>query len=242
MKKIGLVVPFLAALGLCLVPSSAWAGNITVQVGYADNIRPNPDFPNNFCNGNTQFDGSSGATCSQEFDAGAIRIMNNTGATMTVTDVKVQINSSLTYDIWNTGGSFTIGNGTDEVLSQTGEFNFDTSDNGGPIVQFADGFQPVITITFTDPNVNGGAVQTLSLTDTGQVLNTGGFDEVNGDNGVCLNAPTDTPGACNESLQWRDIGTAGFTNPGGNAPEPASIVLLLTGVVGLVGFARKYAA
>lgn len=240
MKRSIYAVLFAALLSLALLPPATWAGSVTVQVGYADNLRPNPDFPSNFCNGGTQFDGSSGATCGGSFDAGAIRIINNTGATMTVTNVSVNINGGSPIAIWNTGGAFTIADGTDEVLSQTGEFNFDTSDDGSANAP-GNGFQPVVTITFTDPNVDGGATQTLVLTDTGQVLNTGGFDEVNGDGGVCLNSSSDTPPNCNESEQWRDIGTAGFKNPGGT-PEPGTIVLLLTGAAGLFGFARRFAA
>lgn len=79
--------------------------------------------------GGTQFDGSSGASCSQTFDAGAIRIVNNSGQTMDVTDVLVTIGGA-TFDLWNGGGAFTIASGTDEVLTQTVSFNLDTSDFG----------------------------------------------------------------------------------------------------------------
>ena len=100
------LVALLGALGfVSLLPSIGWADGIGVQVGYADNLRSNPFFPSNFCNGNTQFDGSSGATCSQVFDSGAIRIINNTGQTMNVTDVLVTVGSA-TFDLWNTSGAF----------------------------------------------------------------------------------------------------------------------------------------
>ncbi|HKF53134.1 MAG TPA: PEP-CTERM sorting domain-containing protein [Candidatus Acidoferrales bacterium] len=243
---------FVALLGLSMLPSAAWAGptsTVTVQVGYADNLRPSPFLPTNLCNGGSQFDGSSGATCSssEQFDAGAIKIINNTGGTMVVSDVKVNINGSQVYDLWNGGGNFDIGNGTSEVLSQTFGENFDTSDNGTTF-QPGDGFQPTITITFTDSALGTGT-QVLTFTDTGQVLNTGGFDSVQGINlpgggRECIggnNNSSNGPGSCNESLQWRDVGTAGFTNPGG-APEPSTIVLLLTGAAALVGVARRYAA
>lgn len=243
MKARNVAVLFLVLLGLCIIPSAAWAGSVGVQVGYADNLRSSPFFPSNFCNGGTQFDGSSGATCAQTFDAGAIRILNNTGAAMSVTDVNVQISASTSYDIWNSGGAFSIASGTDEVLTQTFSYNFDSSDNG--FANFpGDGFIPTVTITFTDPNVNGGASTALVFSDTGQILNTGGFDTVNGLGGTCIggNNANNNPGGCNESLQWRDIGTANFTNPGGNAPEPSTVVLLLTGAAGLIGFVRRYAA
>ncbi|MHB8525753.1 MAG: PEP-CTERM sorting domain-containing protein [Candidatus Acidiferrales bacterium] len=226
-------------LGLCLslLPSISLAGPISIQVGYADSLRSSPLFPSNFCNGGTQFDGSSGATCSQTFDAGAIRIVNNSGQVMNVTDVLVTIGAA-SFDLWNAHGAFTIASGTDEVLTQTNSFNFDTSDLGNA---FAPGNSvlPTIKINFS---LGGGASQSLTFTDSGQVLNTGGFDLLNGLNGSCPggNNAGNQPGACNESLQWRDISTTGIDNPGGSGtPEPASFVLLLTGAAGVLGFARR---
>ena len=242
MKAFKWTVLSLTLLGLAVLPSVAMAGSITVQVGYADNLRPSGFFPTGFCSAGG-FGGSSGATCAQTFDSGAIKVVNNTGGTMTVTAVSVQINTSVFYgSLWTTGGNFTIADGTDEVLAQTGFGNFDSSDNGNANFP-GDGFLPIVSLTFTDPNVNGGASTTASFTDSGQILNTGGFDTVNGISGVCIGgnnpAAGNVPGACNESLQWRDIGTTGFTNPGGGTPEPASLLLLLTGAGGIIGFARR---
>ncbi len=224
-----------AVIGLvALLPLIGRADGIGVQVGYADDLRPSPFFPSNFCNGGTQFDGSSGATCSQVLDSGAIRIVNNTSQTMNVTDVLVTIGSA-TFDLWNTSGAFTIAAGTDEVLAQTSEFDFDTSDFGNV---FAPGnsVQPTIRVTFS---LGTGASQSMTLTDSEQVLNTGGFDLAAAN--PCPGASNpNVGGACNESLQWRDIGTSGINDPGGTAtPEPTSLLLFLTGAGGVLALARR---
>ncbi|HEV2222070.1 MAG TPA: hypothetical protein VGR84_03620 [Candidatus Acidoferrales bacterium] len=152
------------------------------------------------------------------FFSGAIRVVNNTGQTRNVTDVLVTIGSA-TFDLWNTGGAFTVGAGTDEVLAQTFGQNFDTSDFGNA---FAPGnsIQPTKKLTLS---LGAGTSQSITFTDSGQVLNTGGFDLANAKPCPGANNPN-VSGPCNESLPWRDVGTSGTNDPGGGeTPEPASL-------------------
>src|SRR5262249_60222614 len=67
----------------------------------------------------------------------------------------------------------------------------------------------------------------FDLTDSGQVLNTGGFDRAFD--------------GTNESLGWRDVGTTGIADPAGDqaAPEPTSAILLAMTLLGAAGYVRS---
>lgn len=189
--------PLRSSMPLLMMQSS----NFAVYVGYADDVRANPNFPVPWQGSpNTTFIGAG-----PSFDAGAIRLDNTSSSPITVSDVFVTVpgwttsstrdaNGNGTADLW---GSFTIAPNSTVILTQTGEFNFDTSDFGinGCGNPIPDGQSPFPTVKIT---INGTAA---TFNDTGHVLDTGAFDL-----------------ACrgNESLQWRLIGTSGIENSTGH--------------------------
>lgn len=225
--------PFLLVLFLSLflvqLPTHANSLPLTVSVGYADNVHcpeftstdpgicttlSNPNFP-------SPWQGSSGigqflgvGVGGVGFDAGAMLLTNNSGADISVSDVTVTI-GILSFDLWK---NFTVANGKSDILTMTSFDanlvpNFDSSDTGqGNVI-------PSIAITI------GG--NTTILSDTNQILNTGG-----GDPGC--SEPTCT--LTNEAIPWSLI-------PGQvvAAPEPSSFFLLGSGLVWLgAGFRRKF--
>lgn len=190
-----ILVLTLAALavpgGLGVSQQAQAATTVTVSVGYADNLRPSGFFPTPWQGSpNTVFLG--GGT---SFDAGAIRLDNPTDVPLPVDSVTVDLQRpGPTFNLW---GAFTIPARGSAVLTQTAEFNFDTSDFPiepcGTVAPAGDPRIPQVTISI------GG--QTTSLLDTGHVLDTNGYDL------ACQSA--------NESLQWRAIGGAPPGTAGG---------------------------
>jgi uncharacterized membrane protein/transglutaminase-like putative cysteine protease len=166
---------------------------LTVEVGYADNLRANPFFPNPW-NGspNTIFAGGGSS-----FDSGAIRIINDGTSAVTINDVTVTLFGGQTFDLW---GSNTIPAGANLILAQTNSYNFDSSDFG--VLAFPQTYPDGETAhaARVSVTVNG---QVITLLDTGHVLTTGGSDLA--------------AGGANESQNWRPIGTTGISNPNGTS-------------------------
>ena len=133
---------------------------LSVSVGYADNLRANSNFPVPWQGSPNILFLGAGPT----FDAGAIRLDNNNSSPLTVDSVLVDLGRpGPTFNLW---GSFTIPAQSSAILTQTGEFNFDTSDF--PIVGCGQPLSPnetripKVTITI------GGVPSTF--VDTGHIL------------------------------------------------------------------------
>ncbi len=241
---------------LMLFGAAAQAGSVSVYVGYVDNLRASGFFPTVWIGGSNVVSQTPGG---QSLDAGAVRIDNNTGASITVSNFSVLFpNIASTFTIWS---PLTIGNGQVGIFTQTGSYNFDTSDFGtfggtppsslAPNNYGGNGNTSLIggcsssatliaTAGYTTRCTNSnpvisysldGGVTTQSFTDTGQILNTGGWDFVN--NGIYGEDG-------NESINWNLVGSA--ANRGGtggnNVPEPGTLGLLAA-ALGALAFVRR---
>jgi hypothetical protein len=194
-----LIASLVSAAGIVASPPASAATSVNVYVAYADNLRASGFFPTPWKGSpNTLFIGA-GPT----FDAGAIRLDNPTGVPLAVDNVSVDLQRpGPVFKLW---GSFTIPAHGSAILTQTGQYDFDTSDS--PIASCPTP-APSSDRRVTKVTVTIGGVPT-SLLDTGHVLDTGGFDSA----------------SCkpNESLQWRSIGGAGIGAEGGSiALTPAT--------------------
>ena len=234
MESKSIVKRLLGALVLtAMLPMHSQA--VQIFVGYADNLRPTGFFPNPWSG-----DPSVGlfAGGGSSFDAGAVMVRNDGASAITIDSIVVTLNPSAgpaTFNLWSAFLPFVLDAGKNAIFTQTGSFNFDTTDF--PIVSqdlannCSIGAKAATALCVDNaPKIDLSLDGVLgTLTDTKHVLNGGGFDTV-----CCL------PNG-NESLRWRLIGTTGVENPGGGGtaiPEPASLLLLATGILGFAGLRR----
>ena len=232
----------LAVVGVMVVvnPNPAAATtfpNLTISVGYADNFHSRGFFPTPW-NGssNVIWKGCSGG-CSS-YDGGAVLITNNSSASVSIgssTSPGVQVIMdtctyswpSATWPVSLSPGQSLImdqtasgaGNGcTSQPSTSTTPFTMDTSDIGSGGAGWAghcsqSGVTPQVTV------IANSVTNTLS--DTSQVLNTGGIDRAN-----C------PPPGSNESEPWSSLTptlgpeggppTAAETRAGGSPSEPCT--------------------
>lgn len=173
------------------------AGGVDVFVGYADDLRANPaNFP-------TPWDGSpnvtfEGCTGNCSFDAGAVRVVNNSASPVSIDSVTVKI-STCTFSMWP---SANLAAGAQLIVTQTvsgasngcaSDGTMDSSDIGPGGSGYAGNCTPDGVIPEVDVSIDG---QVSTFSDSGQVLNTGGFDLASCPNGT------------NESTQWTPVGNA----------------------------------
>jgi len=193
---LGMVTPASAASR----PAAPAASEVQVFVGYADTLRANPtDFP-------TPWSGSpnvvfAGCTVNCSFDAGAVRLVNNTPLAVTIGSVLVQL-STCVFDMWphNT----VLQPGQQFIITQTASGAAGGCDNANGFFDTSDiGPNGAGWDTCTQSGVIPQVITTIdgvtnTFTDSGQVLNTGGVDAAD-----C----SPPPGPNNESTQWTLIGS-----------------------------------
>ena len=184
------------SLTMSVATFTAQTNPLSIYVGYADGLRSAGSiFPFPWLGSpNVTFIG-----CCPAFDAGAIRFDNSSSNPITLDSVTVDIGSNH-FDLW--GRNLTVPANQILILSQTSQFNFDTSDFSNAGCGGNNGVIPKVNVT--------QAGVTTSFNDTNQILNTFGFDL-----------------ACqgNESQSWQRIGGGGSTI---NVPLPPATVLALT--------------
>ncbi len=183
------------AAGLGITEARA---DLNVFVGYADNLRASGFFPTPWLGGSGVVSESSSA---QSFDTGAVRVDNTGASSVTISGMTVTLNGGgVVYNFWN---PLDIPAGDTGIFTQTFSYNFDSSDNGSgfpiagtaPTVPGNNGIggcsspagivaaagataycaSVVPVVSFT---VNGNPA--VSFNDTGQILDTGNYDFING--------------------------------------------------------------
>jgi MYXO-CTERM domain-containing protein len=231
------------AATLCALCAGARADDVKVYVGYADNLRASGFFPTTWVgDANVVSQTPSG----QSLDAGAVRIDNTSSSAITISNFNVFLPSGGNFSIWST---LVIPAGMTGIFTQTGSYNFDSSDYGifGALPPPA-----LAPNSASNPNLIGGCSSSAaviaaagytsqcaasnpvitfmanstaeSFTDSGQILNTGGWDFV-------FNSNYGEDG--NESINWNLVGTGAVRGGTPPIPEPGNTPLFALGLAGL---------
>ncbi|WP_370358720.1 choice-of-anchor P family protein [Catenulispora sp. MAP12-49] len=172
------------------------AADVAVQLGYADNLRANPaNFP-------TPWEGApdvtyGGCTGGCTFDAGAVRVINNTGVGVTVDYIHVSFGTCV-YDIWRhnvplaPNGQYIVTQTINSFSAGcTSDGSFDTSDIGPNGADWSGDCNQSNVVPLVTVSIDGVV---SDFNDTGKILNTGGVDGAS-----C--------GMGNESQQWAPVGS-----------------------------------
>lgn len=252
-KKLLLGAVAFSAMALSATAASADA--VVVYVGYVDNLRASGFFP-------TVWLGDSGVVSQtpdgQSLDAGAIRVDNTSGGSITIENFQVTFPTVGTYSLWS---NLTLATGEIGIFTQLNSYNFDTSETEelgalpptslAPNNYLGNGNTSLIGGCSSSAALIAGAgltatcdaaipvisfkigSTTYSFQDTGHILDTGGWDLVN--NGIYGEDG-------NESINWNLVGAPpdrGGT--GGAVPEPLTLSLFGAGLAGLAGMRRRKA-
>src|SRR4030088_2461467 len=155
------------------VAAASAHGGVDVYVGYADTLRANPaNFPTPWdASPNTTFEGCTPAPrCT--LDAGAVRVVNNTTASVTINSVVVRLDTCLLH-LWP---STTLAPGHQLIATQTAQVAtggcnpaggvMDTSDIGPGSHDWSDHCTPSGVIPAVDVTLNGS---TSTFADTGLI-------------------------------------------------------------------------
>jgi hypothetical protein len=228
---------------LLLIPFAAKADDVKVFVGYTDNLRPSGFFPSPFCGDASVMVCQAGPVVPGALDAGAIRIQDTSGAPITISNLTVTLNPGTGPRVFALWSDATINPGKNAIFGQTASFNFDTSDFGFLGAVGIDASHPLggctnpgaltsvqaATCIANEPIVSFvvNGTTTLSFTDKGTILNTFGYDFINGSSDG------------NESINWNVIGAS--PTRGGATPEPATSTMMLLGSGLLAWFRRRIA-
>lgn len=246
-----LLLGAVAASAVVMSAAGASADPVTVYVGYVDNLRASGFFP-------TPWIGDSGVVSEtpdgQSLDAGAVRVDNTSGGSITITDFQVTFPTVGTYSIWS---DLTLAAGEIGVFTQIFSYNFDTSEteelggtppnslapnnylgNGNLSLIGGCSSSAALIASAGLTSVCDGAIpvisfkigsDTYSFNDTGHILDTGGYDFINnsiyGEDG-------------NESINWNLVGSIP-TRGGTGVPEPLTLSLFGAGLAGLGAMRRR---